>query len=98
VIKPSLVGGWSATREWIDLAQERGIGWWITSALESSIGLNAIAQFTATLDVTMPQGLGTGQVYANNIPSPLWSGAGALHYRPEVPWELDLFRTHTAVP
>lgn len=88
VIKPSLVGGWAATREWIELAEERGIGWWITSALESSIGLNAIAQFTATLDVTMPQGLGTGKVYANNIPSPLLAERGLLHYRPEVAWDL----------
>ncbi|MBX2971872.1 MAG: o-succinylbenzoate synthase [Flavobacteriales bacterium] len=91
VIKPSLVGGWAATQEWIELAKARGIGWWITSALESSIGLNAIAQFTATLDVDMPQGLGTGSVYANNIPSPLLAERGVLHYRPEVAWDLSLF-------
>jgi O-succinylbenzoate synthase len=89
VIKPSLVGGWAATLEWIELARARGIGWWITSALESSIGLNAIAQFTATLDVDMPQGLGTGRVYSNNIPSPLLAGQGYLHYRPEVAWDLS---------
>jgi o-succinylbenzoate synthase len=89
VIKPSLVGGWSATREWIDLATARGIGWWITSALESSIGLNAIAQFTALLEPDMAQGLGTGQVYANNVPSPLLAGQGALRYRPEVEWDLS---------
>lgn len=92
VIKPSLVGGWAATREWIDLARARGIGWWITSALESSIGLNAIAQFTATLDVTMPQGLGTGRVYANNIPSPLIAEKGELRYAPELGWDLSLFQ------
>ena len=89
VIKPSLVGGWAATREWIALAQARGIRWWITSALESSIGLNAIAQFTATLNVDMPQGLGTGKVYSNNIPSPLLAEKGLLHYRPEVAWDLS---------
>jgi L-alanine-DL-glutamate epimerase-like enolase superfamily enzyme len=89
VIKPSLVGGWSATREWIELAQARGIGWWITSALESSIGLNAIAQFTATLNVSVAQGLGTGKVYANNIPSPLLAESGSLRYLPEVPWDLS---------
>lgn len=89
VIKPSLVGGWAATREWIDLAEERGIGWWITSALESSIGLNAIAQFTATLPITMAQGLGTGQVYVDNIPSPLLAERGFLHYRPEEAWDLS---------
>lgn len=92
VIKPSLVGGWAATREWIAEAEARGIGWWITSALESSIGLNAIAQFTATLPITMAQGLGTGQVYTNNIPSPLLPEKGFLHYRPEVDWDLSMFR------
>ncbi|MCB0757215.1 MAG: o-succinylbenzoate synthase [Flavobacteriales bacterium] len=89
VIKPSLVGGWASAQEWIDLAQERNIGWWITSALESSIGLNAIAQWTATLKPGVPQGLGTGSVYTDNIPSPLTVQAGELRYRPEVPWELD---------
>jgi o-succinylbenzoate synthase len=89
VIKPSMVGGWAAAQEWIDLAQERGIGWWITSALESSIGLNAIAQWTATLGVSIPQGLGTGSVYTDNIPSPLNVKAGELRYSPEVAWNLD---------
>lgn len=91
VIKPSLVGGWASTREWIKLAEERNIGWWITSALESSIGLNAIAQFTATLPLQQAQGLGTGSVYSNNIPSPLLAEKGSLHYRPEIPWELHQF-------
>lgn len=90
VIKPSLVGGWNAAHEWIGLANARGIGWWITSALESSIGLNAIAQFTATLNVTTAQGLGTGKVYANNIPSPLLAERGYLRYRPEGEWDLSL--------
>lgn len=89
VIKPSLVGGWASTAEWIELAKARGIKWWITSALESSIGLNAIAQFTATLDVSIPQGLGTGKVYSNNIPSPLLSEKGQLRYRPEAAWDLS---------
>ncbi|MBS1569467.1 MAG: o-succinylbenzoate synthase [Bacteroidetes bacterium] len=89
VIKPSLVGGWAAAQEWIDLALARGIGWWITSALESSIGLNAIAQWTATLGVKVPQGLGTGQVYADNIPSPLAVEQGRLRYRPETAWDLQ---------
>ncbi|HEX2617105.1 MAG TPA: o-succinylbenzoate synthase [Flavobacteriales bacterium] len=88
VIKPSLVGGWSAAEEWIALAKAHGIGWWITSALESSIGLNAIAQWTATLGVDLPQGLGTGRVYADNIPSPLEVEHGALWYRPEGSWDL----------
>lgn len=88
VIKPSLVGGWKATQEWIDLAKAHNIGWWITSALESSIGLNAIAQYTATLNVTLAQGLGTGKVYANNISSPLLAERGFLNYRPEEAWDL----------
>ncbi len=90
VIKPSLVGGWVASREWIDLANARGIGWWITSALESSIGLNAVAQFTATLGTTMPQGLGTGRIYSNNIPSPLVVEKGHLFHRPERAWDLTM--------
>lgn len=89
VIKPSLVGGWSAAQEWIGLAKQRGIGWWITSALESSIGLNAIAQWTATLNVQIAQGLGTGNVYADNIPSPLLAERGELRYRPEEEWDVS---------
>ncbi|MBK9147874.1 MAG: o-succinylbenzoate synthase [Flavobacteriales bacterium] len=90
VIKPSLVGGWDSTNDWITLADQRGIGWWITSALESSIGLNAIAQFTATLNVSSAQGLGTGKVYTNNIPSPLLAEKGLLRYRPEEAWDLSM--------
>ncbi len=89
VIKPSLVGGWSAAEEWIALAKARGIGWWITSALESSIGLNATAQWTATLRVDRAQGLGTGGVYADNIPAPLVVVNGELWYRPEADWDLS---------
>ena len=89
VIKPSLVGGWSAAQEWIGLAKARGIGWWITSALESSVGLNAIAQWTATLGVDKAQGLGTGTVYADNVGSPLEVDRGELHYRPEREWDLS---------
>lgn len=88
VIKPSMVGGWAAVQEWITLAEERGIGWWITSALESSIGLNAIAQWTATLNTGVPQGLGTGSVYTDNFPSPLIVRNADLHYRPEAAWDL----------
>lgn len=95
VIKPSLVGGWEATREWIQLAEQRGVGWWLTSALESNIGLNAIAQFTATLGVRIPQGLGTGRVYRNNIPSPLVAHRGMLHYRPELPWDTSVLELET---
>jgi len=74
VLKPSLHGGIAGCREWIDIANDMGIGSWITSALESNIGLNAIAQFCADIygpNITMPQGLGTGQLFTDNIPMPL---------------------------
>lgn len=89
VIKPSLVGGWAAAGEWIALARERAIGWWVTSALESNIGLNAIAQWTAVLDTTGTQGLGTGGVYVDNIPAPLEVERGALFHRPERGWDVS---------
>lgn len=71
ILKPSLIGGFKGTDQWISLAEELGIAWWITSALESNIGLNAIAQYTFTKNNSLPQGLGTGQLYTNNIPSDL---------------------------
>ena len=71
ILKPTLTGGWRASDEWIAAARERGIGWWATSALESDIGLNAIAQWVATYEPEMPQGLGTGQLFTDNVPSPL---------------------------
>lgn len=71
ILKPSLHGGISGCREWINLAEERNIQWWITSALESNIGLNAICQFTAEYNNPLPQGLGTGSLYTDNIPSDL---------------------------
>lgn len=71
ILKPALVGGFQGSLEWIDLAKKNNIGWWITSALESNIGLNAIAQFTASLDTAIPQGLGTGGLFTNNIESDL---------------------------
>lgn len=70
ILKPSLHGGMMGCREWIDIAREMGIGSWITSALESNIGLNAIAQFASDVygdDITMPQGLGTGQLFTDNF-------------------------------
>ena len=74
ILKPSLHGGMHGCEEWIALARERGIGSWITSALESNVGLNAIAHFAAKIygpDVRMPQGLGTGQLFTDNIPMPI---------------------------
>jgi o-succinylbenzoate synthase len=83
ILKPSLVGGLQASAAWIQLAEERQIGWWMTSALESNIGLNAISQFTASYHLTTPQGLGTGQLYHNNVESPLQIQAGNLWYSAE---------------
>lgn len=80
VLKPSLHGAFCGTDEWISLANEQNIGWWITSALESNIGLNAIAQWTYRKGVAMPQGLGTGQLYLNNLPSFLCLNGDRLSY------------------
>lgn len=83
VIKPSLVGGFSGAEEWISLAEQQRIGWWITSSLESNIGLNALAQWVATLDTKgMPQGLGTGGVFSNNFHSPIYLEGDKLKYDP----------------
>jgi o-succinylbenzoate synthase len=71
ILKPSLIGGFKGTQEWIDLAESMNVPWWITSALESNIGLDAIAQFTSQFDIQLPQGLGTGSLYTNNILSDL---------------------------
>lgn len=71
ILKPSLHGGISGTKEWIEIAESHNIPWWITSALESNIGLNAICQLAAEYDNLLPQGLGTGSLYVNNIPSSL---------------------------
>lgn len=80
ILKPTLLGGFAATKEWISLAGDLDIGWWITSALESNVGLNAIAQFTATLAYQGHQGLGTGQLFENNTPSALTISRGYLHF------------------
>lgn len=80
ILKPSLHGGFSGTSEWIELAETRQIPWWITSALESNIGLNAIAQFTADYHPTLPQGLGTGGLYETNFDAPLKIEKGNLFY------------------
>ena len=90
ILKPSLVGGFSGSQQWIDLAEQQNIKWWITSALESNIGLNAIAQFTYTLKNTMPQGLGTGSLFTNNFDSPLTVKNGTLHYNLNQNWNFNL--------
>ncbi len=88
ILKPTLLGGFAATKEWINFASQMNIGWWITSALESNIGLNAVSQFAASVEPELPQGLGTGKLFANNIPSPLTIQDGELWYSKTVPWDL----------
>lgn len=86
ILKPTLCGGFAEAERWIGCAGDRGIGYWVTSALESDIGLNAIAQWTSRLGVTTPQGLGTGELYHNNIPSPLTLDGDRLRLDPSRPW------------
>ncbi|MEN9656507.1 MAG: hypothetical protein RL311_1494 [Bacteroidota bacterium] len=90
ILKPSFVGGFRGTQEWISLAEKHQIGWWITSALESNIGLNAIAQWTFLQHNLMPQGLGTGALYTNNFDCPLEVAQGQLWYRDNLDWECNL--------
>lgn len=89
ILKPSLIGGFRVSEEWIHLAEKNNIGWWNTSALEANIGLSAIAQWTASLHSDMPQGLGTGQLYHNNIPSPLTIENAQLLYNVHSDWDLN---------
>ena len=87
ILKPSFIGGYKGSEEWISLANEMNIGWWITSALESNVGLNAIAQWAYEIKAKGPQGLGTGSLYTNNIPAPLEVVNGKLHYNPNKNWD-----------
>ncbi|WP_317170122.1 o-succinylbenzoate synthase [Rhodocytophaga rosea] len=96
ILKPSLLGGFHHSLEWIKLAEKMNIGWWITSALESNIGLNAISQFTASLNNPLPQGLGTGQLYSNNITSPLEISKGYLHYNLARSWS-DILKMERSI-
>jgi len=89
ILKPGLLGGFKQCELFIKEAEESGIGWWVTSALESNIGLNAIAQWTFTLKNILPQGLGTGQLFINNIPSPLEIKQARLYYNPGNNWNLN---------
>ena len=89
ILKPTLVGGFSGSQSWIDLAEKQSVDWWITSALESNIGLNAIAQWTYQLNVNRPQGLGTSALYTNNIEAPLKIDNGRLIYAPSVKWTIN---------
>ena len=89
ILKPSFVGGFRGTQEWISLAKRHKIGWWVTSALESNIGLNAIAQWTFLQHNSMPQGLGTGALYTNNFDCPLEVSQGQLWYKKGLDWTFN---------
>ena len=89
ILKPSLLGGFAACEQWIELAEERGIAWWVTSALESNYGLSAIAQWNYTLHNSMASGLGTGSLFTNNFPAPLHMVRGTVAYDPEGQWNLS---------
>jgi L-alanine-DL-glutamate epimerase-like enolase superfamily enzyme len=91
ILKPSLLGGFKHTNEWIELAQNFNIQWWVTSALESNIGLNAIAQYTFTKENPLPQGLGTGGLYENNFECPLVVKNGVLVYDSQLNWFQNIF-------
>lgn len=90
ILKPSLIGGFQGSDNWINLAEQMNIGWWITSALESNVGLNAIAQYTFEKHSKMFQGLGTGSLFTNNFPCPLKVKNGTLRYEIENKWKFNL--------
>ena len=92
ILKPSLIGGISGSNQWISVAKKQNIDWWITSALESNIGLNAVAQYTYSLANPLPQGLGTGSLFTNNIDAPLKVNKGNLVYDNLLKWDLSLFK------
>lgn len=82
ILKPTLVGGFLSAENWINLARKYDVDWWVTSALESNIGLNAISQWTYTLQNPLPQGLGTGGLFTNNFPTKLSISNGKLYFNP----------------
>lgn len=90
ILKPSFIGGFKGSDSWIELSQTNNVKWWVTSALESNVGLNAISQYTFTKNSTLPQGLGTGSLYTNNIASALQITNGTLCYKPTKKWNFNL--------
>lgn len=90
ILKPSFIGGYKGSEEWISICKEFGVAWWVTSALESNVGLNAIAQWTYNLKNDLPQGLGTGSLFTNNFDSPLEINHGKLNYNKELNWNFNL--------
>ncbi len=90
ILKPSLIGGFKGSDGWISMAENQNIGWWITSALESNVGLNTIAQYTYRKQSDLPQGLGTGALFTNNFDSPLQVKNGTLQYNNSINWKFNL--------
>lgn len=90
ILKPSLVSGFKGCDAWIEIVEQNQIGWWITSALESNVGLNAIAQYTYTKQSKLPQGLGTGGLFTNNFDCPLQVKNGTLRYNNKIDWNFNL--------
>ncbi len=97
ILKPTLCGGFMGADRWIEAAEKRGIGWWATSVLESDIGLNAIARWVYAKHPDIPQGLGTGGLYTNNIGSPLRLAADRLYSDPAGKWSLPSLQWYTPV-
>jgi len=91
VLKPGLLGGIASAADWVNAARESGTSWWVTSALETNIGMNAIAQWTFTLNNPTAHGLSTGALYAENIPSPLYLFGERLYFDPDRKWDLSAF-------
>jgi len=94
IIKPSLLGGIKKSESWIKLAESQKIKWWCTSALESNIGLNAIAQWIYSRKEMNIQGLGTGGLFTNNISCPCYISNGKLKYNPKISWDIKLFKNY----
>ena len=92
ILKPSLLGGFKDSNEWIHFAEKRNIKWWSTSALESNVGLNAIAQWVSTKENNLRQGLGTGMLFSNNIQSPLDIEGDELFLKNDKSWDLNFFK------
>ena len=92
ILKPSLIGGIKQSEEWISVAKKNNIQWWVTSALESNVGLNAISQWVFNKSLSMKQGLGTGQLFSNNISCSLYIKEGCLYYNSDTSWDLAFLK------
>ena len=95
ILKPALCGGLSGAEQWADAADAAGIPYWFTSALESNIGLDAIARLALRRGITMPQGLGTGELYHNNIASPLYREGAHLKHNANIAWQIPQLQWST---